>query len=867
MKGILRASWAGYAVALLAVAAALALRGVLDPLVGRGAATTTIYGAIAIAVWFGGFGPGLLAAVAGYLASNWFFIEPRGSISIDNPRELGQLIGYGFSAALIIGLGGAMHAARRRAEAAAGALATSEERFRAFMQHTPDSVLMKDEAGRYVFLNSAAEKLVGAHGEAWRGRTDLELLPEPVARVIRRRDEEVLGADAPRSYDLTLPGDGAQGERHIRSTKFPLRDNTGRRFIGSISSDVTEKKRAERALEEARQQLLTVTDTMSAAVTRCSRDLRYLWASRQYAQWLGLSQDQVTGKPIRDVIGEQALSEIHPYIERVLAGETVRYEASVQFSGIGARWISAAYAPTRDARGAIDGWVALVNDIEERKRSEEALRQAQERLRIIMDTVPAAIVWTDRDLRLRWANANYARWFGLAPERLPGMPIGQLVGPQGMAAIKPYVERVLRGEQVHYERLADLPALGGRWIASVFTPTLDEDGKIDGWVAIASDIHDRKIAEEALREADRRKDEFLAILAHELRNPLAPIRNSVAILARKGAADPELAWSRGVIERQVAQMTRLIDDLLDIERISRGKLLLRKELVALERVVDLAMETARPHLNAAGHRVSVVLPSEPVTLDADPARLAQVFSNLLINAAKYTEPGGAISVSAEVEGGNAVVSVEDNGIGFGPELASQLFKPFSQLAAGAARSVGGLGIGLSLVQGLVALHAGSVAAHSDGAGRGSRFSVTLPLAGRDELLGASKKPRPGETASAGVPILVADDNKDAADSLSRLLQIYGHRVRVAYDGAAALELAEEAKPRVAVLDIGMPGINGYDVARDVRARYGKDVLLIALTGWGQEADRRRSREAGFDYHLTKPVEPNELVELIAQLAK
>jgi PAS domain S-box-containing protein len=869
LRGYWRSSWAGYGVALAAVAGALALRGVLDPLVGSGAATTTVYGAIAIAVWFGGFAPGLVVAVVGYLASNYFFIEPRGSISISSWKEIGQFAGFAISSLVIIGLGGAMHAARRRAESAAAALATSEQRFRAFMEHTPDSVLMKDEAGRYVFLNPAAERLIGADAARWRGKTDLELLPENIARVIRRRDDEVLAADAPRSYELSLPA--KDGWRHISSTKFPLRDSAGRRFIGSISSDVTEKKRGEQALDEARKQLQIVADTMPAAVNLCNREYEYVWVNRLCAQWIGRPPEDIVGRRIADITGHEAFAAMHPYIVRVLAGEHVRYERLAHYGGFGERWVSVLFAPVVGAGGEVDGWVSVISDIDERRKTEEALRNAQEQLRIVMDTVPAAIVWIDRDLRLRWSNANYARWLGMAQERLPGTSVGQLIGAQGMAAIKPYVERVLRGEQVHYERLADMPALGRRWISAVYTPTYDGNGDIDGWVTIATDIHDRKLAEEALRDADRRKDEFLAILAHELRNPLAPIRNAVAILNRKGTSDPELAWGRGVIERQVAQMTRLIDDLLDIERISRGKLLLRKERVPLERIVDLALETTRPQINAAGHRLSVVLPTEPVMLDADPMRLAQVFANLLINASKYTEERGTISVNASLERGKLYVSVEDNGIGFGPELASELFKPFSQLAAGSPRSTGGLGIGLSLVQGIVALHGGAVDAHSEGPGRGSRFTVQLPLAARAEPRLRTSPPRAGAAAAApaadlGMKILVADDNKDAADSLSRLLQISGHRVSVAYDGASALELADAFAPRVAVLDIGMPGINGYDVARDFRARYGAGVMLIALTGWGQEADRKRSREAGFDHHLTKPVEPAVLEELIAQAA-
>ncbi len=399
----------------------------------------------------------------------------------------------------------------------------------------------------------------------------------------------------------------------------------------------------------------------------------------------------------------------------------------------------------------------------------------------------------------------------------------------------------------------------------MYTPILDASGHPDGWVTIASDVHDRKLAEDTQKAADRRKDDFLATLAHELRNPLAPIRNAVAILGRKGPLDPELAWSRDVIVRQVEQMSRLIDDLLDIERISRGKFLVRKERIALERAIDMALEMSRPYITSAGHRLSVLLPGKRVMVDADPTRLAQVFSNLLNNAAKFTEPRGEITLSAAVEGNAVVVTVEDNGIGFASEVASRLFKPYSQLTG--TRAGGGLGIGLSLVQGIVSLHGGKVEARSAGPGRGAEFIVRLPLAASMDRIHEPEKPRDAAAApSPGFRILVVDDNQDAADSLQRILALYGYEVRVAYDGDAALQLAETFDPGIAVLDIGMPGADGYDVARAMRERRGSRVTLVALSGWGQEGDRRRATEAGFDYHLTKPVDPSLLNDLLVEIA-
>jgi CheY-like chemotaxis protein len=315
-------------------------------------------------------------------------------------------------------------------------------------------------------------------------------------------------------------------------------------------------------------------------------------------------------------------------------------------------------------------------------------------------------------------------------------------------------------------------------------------------------------------------------------------------------------------------MSRLIEDLLDISRIASGKLLIRKERIALERTIDMALETSRPHINAASHRLSVLLPSERVTVEADPTRLAQVFSNLLINAARYTEGPGEITLSAEVEGRQVVVSVQDNGIGFPPEVGERLFEPFSQLTSTNERAHGGLGIGLSLVQGIVALHGGSAEARSEGPGKGSEFIVRLPLPSLD-FATPERTPAPAAEARApiaGVRVLVADDNRDAADSLQRILSLYGYEVQVAYDGTAAMKLGEAFQPMVAVLDIGMPGANGFEVARTIRQQRGDEIKLIALTGWGQEGDRRRAMEAGFDYHLTKPVDPGALNDLLVEVA-
>ena len=472
-------------------------------------------------------------------------------------------------------------------------------------------------------------------------------------------------------------------------------------------------------------------------------------------------------------------------------------------------------------------------------------------LRIVADTMPAAAVRCSADQRFLWVNARYAQWIGRAAEDVVGHNLVDIIGEEALRLIQPSIDRVLQGEQAQYERLSRMPGLGERWMSWIYTPTRGARGEVDGWVAVGTDVHDRKLAEEALRQEYQKKDEFLAVVAHELRNPLAPMRNAVAILARKGPQDPEVAWSQSVIERQIDQLSRLIGDLVDLERLARGKLDLQRERVALEAVVDMALESSRPHVNAAGHRLSVLMPAEPAPIDGDAARLAQVLATLVKNAAKHTPPRGTLSFSTTIERGEAVISVEDSGVGFEPAAAAHLFEQSA-------------GVGLRLAQGIVQLHGGRIEARSAGHGRGAEFIVRLPLA-RGAPVGLAD-----ERAAAlprQVRVVVADDNRDAADSLQRILSLFGHEVRVAYDGLAAIRLAEEFKPRVAVLDIGMPGTNGYEVARALRERRMSPITLVALTGWGQESDRRRAMEAGFDYHLTKPVDPEALDRLFADVAK
>jgi signal transduction histidine kinase/ActR/RegA family two-component response regulator len=404
------------------------------------------------------------------------------------------------------------------------------------------------------------------------------------------------------------------------------------------------------------------------------------------------------------------------------------------------------------------------------------------------------------------------------------------------------------------------------------SPLRNSDGEVIGASKVVHDITDRKVAEtallareEALREADRRKDEFLAVLSHELRNPLAPIAMAVALLRRHPSGDPEEQVLRDVIARQTTQLSRLLDDLLDVNRIRTGKIVLRREAMDVREAVERAVESVAPQFVSKHQVLSIEVPDEPVFIHGDATRVAQVVANLLGNATKYTPPGGNIWLSLRKRGANAEMRVRDSGIGIRADQMARIFDMFAQASASPGRSEGGLGVGLALTRALVELHGGSIEGTSDGPGRGSEFTVHVPALAAPPASRASPATVQSDAASPRHRIVVADDNVDSATTLAEALQMFGHDVRIAHDGIATLAVAESFAPDIAFLDIGMPKMNGYDVCRKLRAEFGDEITLVAVTGWGQEADRRRAREAGFDHHLTKPVDLATVEKLLEKV--
>jgi PAS domain S-box-containing protein len=506
----------------------------------------------------------------------------------------------------------------------------------------------------------------------------------------------------------------------------------------------------------------------------------------------------------------------------------------------------------RELLARIGGTLALAAARREAMRREEELRAETTS---VLENISEGFIALDQEFRFLYVNAEAERIYGMRREDLFGRNHWEVFPESLQTSIETAFRRSL-SERVAV-KLENFYVPWQKWFEVDCYPA-----KEGGLGVYFRDITDRKLAMEALQETDRRKDEFLATLAHELRNPLAPLRNSLQVLrlSREGeSADQAMS----IMERQLRQMVRLIDDLLDLSRISRGKVELRKERIELAAVVRNAIETSRPEIEKSGHELSVRMPSEPIFVDADLTRLSQVFANILNNAAKYTDPGGSIWINVERQGSEAVVSIRDSGIGIPPAMLPRVFEIFTQVDRTLEKAQGGLGIGLSIVKRLVEMHGGMVEARSEGRGTGSELVVRLPVPAA-AAPGSALDPKTSvSTGSAVRRILVADDNVDSAESLAMLLEILGHEVRTAHDGQEAVEVAAELRPEVILLDIGMPRLNGYDACRRIREEpWGKGILIVALTGWGQDEDRNRSREAGFDHHLVKPVEPAVVAELL-----
>ena len=726
------------------------------------------------------------------------------------------------------------------------------------------NLLTSDERFRLVFSGSPApldydQAFAAIHPD------DRERVRDAVAAATRPDDPAPYAAE----YRVVHP-DGAVRWVYAKGRANFVRTEAGRRlssFDGTVA-DITARKR----LEAQRHQFVSMAEKSQDFIGMAGLDQTPFFLNEAGRRMVGLDPERVSRVQVLDFFYPEDQGRVRDEIvPRVMRDGHADVEIRFRnFTTGEAVWVIWAVFKLFDNEGNHTGIATVSRNITERRRADALLRESEERFRTMADSI-SQLAWTARpDGHIYWYNRRWHDYTGTTPEEMQGWGWRSVHDPAEVGRV---VEKITAhfasGEP--WEDTFPLRRHDGefRWHLSRMMPVRDHEGRVVLWFGTNTDITEQREKEEELRklsaelsEADRRKDEFLATLAHELRNPLAPIRNGLQVIRLSGATG-KVEQARSMMERQLTQLVRLVDDLLDVSRITRGKMELRTERVDLRAVIKAALETTRTVVEQAGHELTVAVPDEPLPVDGDPTRLAQVVSNLLNNSAKYTHRGGHVRLAVRRDGGQVEVAVADDGIGIPPAMLGRVFEMFTQVDRTLEKTTGGLGIGLSLVKGLVEMHGGTIAARSEGKGRGSEFVVRLPVAVADADNTVSSGA--GEAVPSGTRrILVVDDNVDSADSLGQLLELLGNEVRTAHDGEAGVRAAGEFRPAVVLMDIGMPRLNGYEAARRIREQsWGEGMVLVALTGWGQDDDRRKTAEAGFDSHMVKPVEAAALMKFLA----
>jgi len=922
VRGSPSSALARYGIAIAAIAAAIAARIALTPWLGTTFPLATIFTAVAFVVWRAGSGPALVTAVAGWAASGFVF---RGGLNYFGGMTVNEMIGfvtYLVATVPIVILGHRMRGAQRELEKRHEELSSTnlvlenkveaQSLLAAIVASSSDAIISKTLDGIITSWNKGAERMLGWTAE--------EAIGQPIHLIIppewRDQERDILDRlrSGQRIENIDVERVRKDGSRvHLSVTISPVHDRHGR-IIGASKTarDISDRKAWEDALlrnTEAQRLLVGVHDATRGLddpalvmreivtrvglhfdVTRCAygevdADQQHITITQGYTNNL----PTVAGRYPLDTFGPLMVGELKagrtvviedvnsdPLTDHASARATYARMAIVSLVCVplvrGGRLIGIlVMCDSKVRRWAADA-PGLLEQVAERTlfavesaRAAARLRESRDVLQLAMRTGRMGAWSRDLVLDTVWWSRELAELIGMSPDDT-NYDRGRLfaqVKPEDRARMATVIETALRERRDYVLEIEFQHMATGewRWMESRGHAQYNADGTPAMLYGIAIDVTERHRAVEALREADRRKDEFLATLAHELRNPLAPISSGLHIL-RTAKAPAQTATALEIMERQVGQMVRLVDDLLDVARITTGKVEIRREPIDLATAINDAIETSGPSL---AERFTLQAPETPVFVNADRTRLAQVFANLLNNSAKYSEPGQPITLSFGRDGNDAVITVRDAGMGIHPEMLPRVFEMFRQADGTGGRSRGGLGIGLSLVKRIVELHGGSVSAHSAGLGLGSEFIVRLP---------AMAEARPSspivERTSSGGParrrVLVVDDNADAAESLAALLSISGHETRMANDGHEALQQAEVFKPEVVFLDIGMPTLDGHETAKIIRQQpWGKNMVLVALTGWGQSEDRRRSKDAGFNHHLVKPADPAVVEKLLSSL--
>jgi len=821
-----------------------------------------------------------LAILLSEAVARWFLIRPVHALSPPSGYDVSVMIGFALACGFIVAAVATIRRARarldvevrehRRAEAD---IINAYEQLRTTLASIGDAVIVTDAQGRVTSINGEAERLTGWKQVDAAGKSLGEVFPifnektrapaeNPVDKVLR--DGRVVAL-----ANHTVLRSRFGREIPIDDSASPIRVPGGPILgVVLVFRDATEQRRA----HEARERLAAIVEySGDSIVTKDLNGIIQTW-NRSAEELFGYTADEIVGKPITTIIPPELRDEETRILSRIRRGQPSERLETVRVTKDGRRLhVSLSVSPLRDKEGQVIGAAKVLHDVTEVVATRGELARERELIATTLASIGDGVIVTDASGKVSFLNAEAERLTGWNGDEARGQDlpaIFRIVNEQTRRLVENPVERVFRlGTIVGLANHTVLIARDGseRPIDDSAAPILLQGRVLSGVVLVFRDATARLQVEEERREADRRKDVFLAILSHELRNPLAPIRLAIGMLNRLGPPDSELQELRNIIERQTAQLAHLLDDLLDVSRIATGKIVLRKERILLGFAISSAVESSEPMIRARDHQLRVTTPEQPIYVEVDLARLAQVFTNLLQNAAKYTHKGGTITLEAEREGNDAVVRVRDTGIGIAPEQLTRVFEMFAQVDQSLTRGQGGLGVGLALSKTLVEMHGGRIEVTSAGIGKGSEFTVRLPIleiangnADEDEVPAASR-------AGGGLRILVADDNADSATLLAWSLRQSGHDVRTALDGVAAVQAAASFHPRLAILDIGMPRLNGYEAARQIRSQAGSDVVLVAMTGLGQEEDKRRAMEAGFDHHLTKPVDLPTIEKLVAQL--
>lgn len=761
--------------------------------------------------------------------------------------------------------------AEEAASQAAASLQESEARYRNLVELAPDAVLVHADR-KIVFANPEALRLYGAGAlEELLGRDIVELVaPEDRETSAERAEHAERGHATPaREFRLlTLDGRCVPAEARGSGVHFQ-----GRPAVQVIIRDITDRKRAEEALRDSEARFHSVFESAPVGIVIGDLEGHVLESNVAFAQLLGCTPEELRGKPFQEFTHPDDLAAELSLVEEMLAGRRDHYQIDKRFLRK-----DGAVVDVRLTGGFLGGphagrSVAIAEDVTARKRAEEAVALAHRQTQSLIDNTPDLVYAFDLEERFVLANAAIAGLLGSTPALMIGKSRRQFMPDEDAAWHEANDRQVLEhGKAMEFEERSQLRGRSITWLTKKF-PLRDANGRVFAVAGISADISARKQAEEALRrlsdqlrESDRRKDEFLATLSHELRNPLAPISNSLYVLDRAAPGGAQAKRAKDVIDRQVAHLSRLVNDLLDVTRITRNKIPLQRERADLRDVVRRSVEDQRSLFDGRQLVLEADLPEEAILVDADTTRMAQVVDNLLQNAAKFTRRGGRtrVSVSTDPPRAQAVVRVSDTGAGMTAETIAGLFRPFVQADHTLDRSGGGLGLGLALVKGLVELHGGEVSAHSDGLGHGAEFVVRLPLAGgagpRAELAGA---PPP-----APARILLIEDHVDAAESLREVLELSGHEVFVAHDGPEGIAKARACRPAFVLCDVGLPGMDGYAVARAFRRDDDlKRIHLVALSGYALPEDLQRATEAGFERHLAKPPDLAALAAILGAASR